>query len=199
LELFKIFEIKLDIDIFGVFLISQETYEGFESSNDIVSGFLKIGFKSGVDDVNKFLSDVFLSKSISFLSLFTSIFSFFLCLWFLSLSSGKFACSLCNFLFMDSGGLVCVNSGFGPLEKQNYILMLLLFVGLLEHCRYAGWGYQPISWQLVDVEPLHNKTNEKSKSIPLLNSSSTCSKSSDLGANLVKTEEEHFQLIYCQS
>lgn len=80
MELFKIFEIKLDIDIFGVFLISQETYEGFESSNDIVSGFLKIGFKSGVDDVNKFLSDVFLSKSISFLSLFTSIFSFFLCL-----------------------------------------------------------------------------------------------------------------------
>jgi hypothetical protein len=75
LELFKIFEVKLNIDVFSIFLISQESNKRFKSGNNIVGSFLEISFKSFVDKVDKFLSDVVLSEFVGEYSLLIGSFS----------------------------------------------------------------------------------------------------------------------------
>lgn len=76
MELFKIFEVKLNIDVFSIFLISQESNERFKSANNIVGSFLEISFKSFVDKVDKFLSDGVKSEFVGNHSLLIGFFSF---------------------------------------------------------------------------------------------------------------------------
>jgi hypothetical protein len=70
LKLFKIFEVKLNINITGLLLISQESNKRFEDLDHLflITVVLEISFKSLVDGTNEFFSDVFLCIIIGFFS-----------------------------------------------------------------------------------------------------------------------------------
>jgi hypothetical protein len=72
LKLIKIFEVKLNINITGLLLISQESNKRFEDLDHLflITFFLvlEISFKSLVDGTNEFFSDVFLCIIIGFFS-----------------------------------------------------------------------------------------------------------------------------------
>jgi hypothetical protein len=74
LELFKIFEVKLNIDVSSIFLVSQESDKGLKNLDNIclIVVFLKISLESLVDLLDKFFSNVIFGKFVSLFSFFGS-------------------------------------------------------------------------------------------------------------------------------
>jgi hypothetical protein len=107
LKLIKIFEVKLNINITGLLLISQESNKRFEDLDHLflITFFLvlEISFKSLVDGTNEFFSDVFLCIIIGFFSFLGSSCGLTHCFVLFCLSLTDFLKGFLSCLFVFGG------------------------------------------------------------------------------------------------